>query len=89
MNAQPFWWVELLTVVSGVWVMLVAIVSAAWVGWKFIVERQGEARAELDLDLLFVGRQDGQWLVEAVAKLASKGIARHWYSGADRLAGRA
>jgi hypothetical protein len=59
---------------------LVTAVPAAWILFRFLLRREAEPGAELNLDVDFVGRQDGQWLIEVVAKLTNKGAVRHEYS---------
>jgi hypothetical protein len=70
---------KVVTTLSAWWGVLVTAVSAAWVIWLFIIRREAEPGAELDLNVEFVGRQDGKWLIEVVAKLTNRGAVRHWY----------
>src|SRR5712692_10063387 len=67
------------TALSAGWVVLVSALSAMWVVWLFVIRREAEPGAELDLNVEFVGRQDGKWLIEVVAKLTNKSAVRHWY----------
>jgi len=56
-----------------------AMVSAGWVLWLFLLRREAEPGAELDLDVEFLGKQDGKWLIEVVARITNRGGVRHWY----------
>lgn len=47
--------------------------------WLFLLRREAEPGAELDLDVEFVGKQNGKWLIEVVAKLTNRPGVRHWY----------
>jgi hypothetical protein len=58
---------------------LVGLVSAGWVLWLFLLRREAEPGAELDLDVEFVGKQDGKWLIEVVANITNRASVRHWY----------
>lgn len=59
--------------------VLVGVVSAGWVLWLFLIRREAEPGAELDLDVEFLGKQDGKWLIEVVAKITNRAGVRHWY----------
>jgi hypothetical protein len=67
------------TIAFAGWVVFVALVSAMWAVWLFLLRREAEPGAELDLSVDFVGRQNGQWLIEVVARLTNRGAVRHWY----------
>lgn len=55
------------------------IVGGVWVYWKFIHQREHEATMDIDLEVLFVGRQDDKWIVEITALLRNKSTARVKY----------
>jgi len=59
--------------------VLVVVVPAGWILWLFLIRREAEPGAELDLDVDFVGKQDGKWLIEVVAKITNRAGVRHWY----------
>jgi hypothetical protein len=73
----------MISVSSGQWAAvgtaIVTTFSAAWILFRFLLRREAEPGAELDLDVEFVGRQEGQWLIEVVAKLTNKSSVRHGY----------
>src|SRR5207249_2583172 len=56
-----------------------AIVSAIWVYWHFLIRREGEPGAEIEIDVNFVGRQRGKWLIEVSATLTNRSFVRHNY----------
>lgn len=53
------------------------LTGGAWAYWKFVLHREKEPRAQFDLDVSFVGLQDGKWLIEVSGCLANKGNVRH------------
>src|ERR1700686_4720666 len=59
--------------------VFVAVISAAWILWLFLLRREAEPGAELDPDVEFLGKQNGKWLIEVVAKLTNRAGVRHWY----------
>lgn len=58
---------------------LFAAVAAGWVVLQFLLHRQAQPSAELDLDVVVGGRLDGQLLIEVRATLANRGLVRHPY----------
>jgi hypothetical protein len=59
-------------------VHIVAFLTAGiWAYARFVLRRQKEPHAEFDMDLSFVGIQDGFWLVEVSAFVENKGQRRH------------
>ena len=61
------------------WGGLVTVLAAAWILWLFILRREAVPGSELELDVDFVGRQDGKWLIEVVGKLTNRSAVRNWY----------
>lgn len=55
------------------------VVAVIWVATQFILRREIVPTSDLELDLLFAGRQDDQLLVEISATLANRGFVRHRY----------
>ncbi len=53
--------------------------SGVWIAWQFLIKRKGDPGAELQVELEFVGKQDGKWLVEIIALVTNRGFVRHWY----------
>jgi hypothetical protein len=55
-------------------------VGAYWTYTRFIKQREDFAFIEFTVDMDFVGRQDGSWIVELVAYLENKGKVQHRFS---------
>jgi hypothetical protein len=53
------------------------VVGGAWAYTKFRYRREKDPRAECDVELNFVGLQDGRVLVEVSAYVENKGSVRH------------
>ena len=59
--------------------LVVAIVSAMWVYWHFLIRREGEPGAEIEINVDFVGQQESKWLIEVSAILTNRSFVRHDY----------
>jgi hypothetical protein len=58
---------------------LFALVGALWAVGMFLMKREADPGAELEIQLDFAGRQGGSWLIEVAAILRNQGFVRHWY----------
>lgn len=56
------------------------VIGAYWTYTRFIRQRENYAFIEFTVDMNFVGRQDGYWIVELVAYLENKGKVQHRFS---------
>jgi hypothetical protein len=52
------------------------IAGGIWAFWRFVLTREGQPLIEPDLDIVFVHKQNGRWIIEIVAILENKGKAR-------------
>jgi hypothetical protein len=59
--------------------LLFALVSAVWVYWHFLIRREGEPGAEIEINVDFVGQQKAKWLIEVSAILTNRSYVRHKY----------
>lgn len=59
--------------------LLFAIVSAMWIYWHFLIKREGEPGAEIEINVDFVGQQKDKWLIEVSAILTNRSYVRHNY----------
>ncbi|HSS47956.1 MAG TPA: hypothetical protein VLX28_03320 [Thermoanaerobaculia bacterium] len=57
--------------------ILALMLGGAWAYRKYVVRREREPRAEVKIDLEFVGKQGKYWLVEASAYVENKGFVRY------------
>jgi len=48
------------------------IFGALWAYWKFVRQRANEPATDMDVDVKFVGKQGGQWIIEITVTLANK-----------------
>ena len=55
---------ETIKTIAAVLQVLALIVAGGWAYWKFIHQRMNEPAADIDIDLKFVGKQDGKWIIE-------------------------
>jgi len=54
------------------------VVGGGWALWRFVLQREGRAKIQFDLDVRILGRQADRLLVEAVAIVGNKGRVRHY-----------
>jgi hypothetical protein len=47
-----------------------------WALWRFVLTREGQPLIQPELDIVFLHKQNGRWIVELVAVLENKGKAR-------------
>jgi len=55
------------------------VIGGLWAYWQFIYQRKKEPATDIDVDLRFVGRQRGAWIVEVTCALINKSLVRHTY----------
>jgi hypothetical protein len=55
------------------------VVAGGWAYWKFIIQRSNEPATDIDIDLKFIGRQDGQWIIEVTSFLKNQSQVRLEY----------
>jgi len=55
------------------------VVSGIWVYWLVVTRREAEPASELEINVDFVGRQKGQWLIEVTAVITNKSLVRYEY----------
>src|SRR5260370_29701614 len=55
------------------------IIGAGWAYWKFVRQRANEPATDMDLDVKFVGKQDGKWIVEITVVLGNRSQVRLKY----------
>lgn len=55
-------------------------VGAYWTYTRFIKQRENFAFIEFTVDMNFVGKQDGKWIIELIAYLENKGKVQHRFS---------
>jgi hypothetical protein len=55
------------------------IAGGLWAYWQFIYQRKKEPATDIEVDLTFVGRQRGAWIVEVTCRLSNKSLVRHTY----------
>jgi hypothetical protein len=53
------------------------VVGACWTYTRFIRQREKFAFIEFTVDMNFIGKQDGSWIVELIANLENKGKVKH------------
>jgi hypothetical protein len=70
-------WKNIFSIVQSVATILALAVGGVWAYTKFVYRREKEPRAEVDIDLGFVGIQDKRRLVEVSVYLENKGDVRH------------
>ena len=60
--------------------VLALVVGAYWTYTRFIKQRENFAFIEFTVDMNFIGKQDGSWVVELIAYLENKGKLQHRFS---------
>lgn len=56
---------------------LAILVGGGWAARRYLFHKEALARLELRVDVEFVGKQNGQWLVELLGLLENKGAVPH------------
>lgn len=62
-------WQDLLT-------CLAILIGGAWALWRFVLMREGHAKIQFDVEIVFHGESGNQILVEVVAIIHNKGTVR-------------
>ena len=70
-------WKDITAALQSVVTSIALVVGGLWAYQKFRYRREREPRAEFDLDVTFVGSQDGRVLIEVSAFVENKGSVRH------------
>ncbi|PYS18988.1 MAG: hypothetical protein DMG11_32295 [Acidobacteria bacterium] len=70
---------ETIKTIAAVLQVLALIVAGGWAYWKFIHQRMNEPAADIDIDLKFVGKQDGKWIIEITSFLKNQSLVRVKY----------
>lgn len=55
------------------------LVGAGWSYWKFVIQRANEPATDIDIGVNFVGKQQGQWIIEVTVTLENKSLVRLRY----------
>lgn len=55
---------------------LALVVGAGWAYWKFVHQRVNEPATDIDIDLNFIGIQDGRRVIEVVSVLKNQSLVR-------------
>lgn len=58
-------------------------IGGYWTYRRFIRQRENCPFIEFTVDVHFVGRQGGKWIVELIAYLENKGKVQHWFFRPD------
>ncbi len=57
--------------------VLAVLIGGVWACRRFYRTREGHPKVEFNVDVEFIRRQGGYWIVEAVALMDNKGLVRH------------
>lgn len=66
--------------VESVATVLALCIGAYWTYTRFIKQRENYAFIEFSIDINFVGKQHGKWIIELIAYLENKGKVQHQFS---------
>ncbi len=69
-------WKDLASTIESFAKIAAIIIGAAWAYWKFFIQRTGEPATDIDIDVKFVGRQHGNWIVEITVFLENRSQVR-------------
>ena len=58
---------------------LAIMIAGGWAYWRFIYQRANEPATDIDIDLTFVGIQDGKWVIEVTSFLKNQSLVRLEY----------
>ena len=57
-----------------------ALVTAGiWAYFRFVLQRGNEPACDIDIDVRFVGKQDGKWIIEITSFLTNRSLVRVEY----------
>jgi hypothetical protein len=57
---------------------LAILVGGVWTIWRFVLQREGNAKIQFDVDFVVVGELKNEYVVEVVATVENKGSVRHY-----------
>jgi len=63
--------------ISSIATILALIVGGIWTYRRFVRTREAFPKIEFTVDVAFVHKQAGFWVIEAIANLENKGLVRH------------
>lgn len=72
-------WKDFASTVASLVSAAAVIVGAAWAYWKFVRQRANEPATDMDIDVRFIGKQDGKWIIEITVNLENKSQVRLKY----------
>ncbi len=53
------------------------IIGASWAVYRFILQKERYPNINFTTDIVIIGTQDGNWIVELIATIENKGKAQH------------
>jgi hypothetical protein len=68
----------LVETIESIFKSIAIVVGAIWLYFRFIRTRENHPKIQFDIDLRFLGRQDGKLLIEIIGTIVNKGLVRHW-----------
>lgn len=71
---------DILDAIEALATVLALAIGGYWTYSKFIRQRDNFAFIEFTVDMNFIGKQDGKWIVELIAYLENKGKVQHTFS---------
>jgi hypothetical protein len=57
---------------------LAILIGGIWTFWRFVLQREGNAKIQFDLDLRVIGILKNEYIIEIIAIVENKGTVRHY-----------
>ena len=57
--------------------VLAILVGGGWTFWRFVLQREAQAKVEFDVDIKIIGEHDGELIIELITTIENKGLVRH------------
>jgi len=57
---------------------LAILIGGCWTFWRFVLQREGNAKIQFDVDLQVTGIHRSSYIVEIIATVENKGLVRHY-----------
>jgi hypothetical protein len=68
---------QMVQAVVSIFTLIVVLAGGVWAYFRFVRQREHALRFEFTVNVVFVGTQGNDWLVEMEALVANKGLVRH------------
>jgi len=65
-------------IVKNILTSVAILVGGSWTFWRFVLQREGQAKIEFNVDINVVGIHKNEFIVELTSTVQNKGLVRHY-----------